>query len=294
MPPYKRFRIELVDGDFLDLDTISRGHGRIAILVHGLESCSQAPYVRSMAKALLEDSWDVVAMNLRGCSGEPNRLLRSYHSGVTDDLQEVINHLQKQRPDAPLALVGFSLGGNIVLRFLGEQGEKAQEQGILLGAGVSVPCELDTCAERFAQPENRVYMNRFLKLLFRKVRHRQQHFPEALDYEAVLSSKNFHDFDGQFTAPIHGFSSAQDYWSNCSAKATARHIAIPTLLVNANDDPFLTPGCHLLDEAEPHPLLYAERPLHGGHVAFISGLTNSPYHEQRVRRFFKEAMQESP
>jgi predicted alpha/beta-fold hydrolase len=247
-----------------------------------------------MAKALLDDAWDIVAMNLRGCSGEPNRLLRSYHSGVTEDLQAVISHVRKQRPDAPLALVGFSLGGNVVLRFLGEQGEKVQEQGVLLGVGVSVPCELATCAERFAQPENRVYMNRFLKLLFTKVRYRQQQFPEAVDYDAILSSRNFHDFDGRFTAPVHGFSSAQDYWTSCSAKATARQIAIPTLLVNADDDPFLSPGCHLLEEAENHPFLNAERTLHGGHVAFISGFTKSPYHEQQVRSFFKEATQESP
>jgi predicted alpha/beta-fold hydrolase len=294
LPRYGRVRIELADGDFLDLDTISRGHGRVAILVHGLESCAQAPYIRSMAKVLLEDSWDIVAVNLRGCSGEPNRLLRSYHSGVTKDLQAVISHVRGQEPEAPIALVGFSLGGNIVLRYLGEQGERVHGQGILLGAGISVPCELESCAERFARPENRIYMNRFLKLLFRKVKHRQHHFPDAMDYEAILSSKNFHDFDGQFTAPVHGFSSAQDYWTSCSANATARHIAIPTLLVNAEDDPFLTPGCHLLKEAENHPFLHTERTQHGGHVAFITGVSTAPYHEQLVHSFFERATQESP
>ncbi len=285
--------MELADGDFLDLDGLSAGHDRVAILVHGLESCAEAPYVRGMAKGLLDDQWDIVAVNLRGCSGEPNRLIRAYHSGATDDLQAVIDHVREQKPKAPIALVGFSLGGNIVLRYLGEQGDQVSQQDIVLGAGISVPCDLDACAEKFAQPENRFYMKRFLRMLFQKIRHRQRKFPGTMDYESILNSKNFHEFDSQFTAPVHGFSSAQDYWLSCSAKATAQAIAIPTLLLNAEDDPFLTPGCHLLEEAKDHPYLHAERTSQGGHVAYITGLFTAPYHEQQVRSFFGKAMQES-
>ena len=286
--PYTRRRLELTDGDFLDLDELCDGYRRVAILVHGLESSTSAPYMRSMASLLHTDGWDIVAMNLRGCSGEPNRLLRSYHSGATDDLQEVIDHVQMHRPGTPLALVGFSLGGNMVLRYLGERGEAARAHGIVVSVGISVPCELASCAQRFAEPGNRFYMNRFLKQLFQKVRHRQAHFPNALDYASILASRNFHDFDGQFTAPVHGFDSAQDYWEKCSAKTTASAIAVPTLLINATDDPFLTWHCHLLDEAKDHPHLHAELCAHGGHVAFLNGGQGDAYHENRIRSFIAD------
>ncbi len=290
IPPsaYTRRRLELPDGDFLDLDEIIQGHGRIAILLHGLEASSQAPYVRAMAATLLDQRWDIVAMNFRGCSGEPNRLMRSYHSGVSDDLEHVIADMGKRYASPALALVGFSLGGNVTLRYLGEKGIAARDQGVTVAAAISVPSDLEACAERFKAPANRFYMNRFLRCLFQKVRHRQELFPSALDYDSVLASRHFHDFDGRFTAPVHGFDSAQDYWTRCSGKAVARAIAVPTLLVNARDDPFLTESCHLLEEAREHPYLHADIPSHGGHVGFITLRgKNGFYQESRVQAFFR-------
>lgn len=288
LPAYQRHRLELEDGDFIDLDEISGSHRRTALLLHGLESSSSAAYVRGMARTLLGQGWDIVAMNFRGCSGEPNRVMRSYHSGVTDDLGLVIRHLRTRAPDHPLALVGFSLGGNVVLRYLGEQGADAKKHGISVAAAISVPTDLKACAERFAEPENKFYMNRFLRSLLEKTRYRQIRFPEALDYESVLQSKNFHDFDGRFTAPVHGFASAEDYWARCSSKATAGDIALPTLLINALDDPFLSPSCHLVEEARDHPNLFADVPRHGGHVGFVRFSKGGYYQESQVSAFFRE------
>ncbi len=286
--PYQRRRLELDDGDFLDLDELDDGQGRVAIVLHGLESSSDAPYVRGMARALSENGWDIVAMNFRGCSGEPNRRLRSYHSGVTDDLQAVVADVRARRRDQPLLLIGFSLGGNVVLRYLGERGESVRAQGVMAGVGISVPCHLETCAERFAQPGNRFYMKRFLRFLFEKVRHRQEAFPDALDYDAVLASENFHDFDGRFTAPVHGFASAEDYWTRCSAKAVAESIAVPTLLLNAEDDPFLSPPCHLREEADRNEHLHAEITPHGGHVGYVQFGKDGFYQEARVLAFLRD------
>jgi predicted alpha/beta-fold hydrolase len=285
-PGYERRRLTLTDGDFLDLDEISRGNNRVAILLHGLESSTEAPYMRGMALCLLEEEWDITAMNFRGCSGEPNDSLRSYHSGVTEDLQEVIDDVRRRRPDVPIALVGFSLGGNVTLRYLGEQGEAARDQGIVVAAGISVPCHLESCSDKFAQSANRHYMKRFLRSLFHKVRHKQETYPDALDYEAILASRNFHDFDEHFTAKVHGFESAMDYWTKCSSDALAHRIAVPILLVNALDDPFLTDACHLQAEAKEHAHLYADLPKHGGHVGFIGFGAGCFYQERRVREFF--------
>ncbi len=291
-PPYQRQRLELGDGDFLDLDEIDGRHDRTAILLHGLESCSRAPYVIGMGRCLLREKWNIVALNFRGCSGVPNRLLRSYHSGVSDDLAAVVADLRHRRPGTALALVGFSLGGNVALRHLGERGEEAKSHGIVAAAAISVPCDLESCAERFRLPENRFYMKRFLHCLFRKVRHRQEAFPDALDYEAVLASRDFHDFDGRFTAPIHGFTSAKDYWSRCSSRSVARRVEVPTLLINALDDPFLSERCHLRDDARDHPLLHVDLPSHGGHVGFVNLGRTGYYHERRVTQFFHETVRD--
>ncbi len=285
---YQGRRLTLSDGDFLDLDIVNKGNHRAAILLHGLESCSRAPYIRGMGQMLSREGWDIVAMNFRGCSGVPNLTLRSYHSGVTDDLQEVIQFVKDTLGYQTCVLVGFSLGGNVVLKYLGDLGSAVKDTGILAAAAISVPCDLKGCAEKFARPENRFYMKRFLKFLFRKVRHRQEAFPDALDYEAVLSSQNFHDFDGRFTAPIHGFESAEHYWETCSSKAVASNIDIPTLLLNARDDPFLTETCHLVEEASDQPTLHAETTDHGGHVGFIQlGPDREYYAETSVKTFLR-------
>ncbi len=293
--PYERQRITTVDGDFIDLDWIRGGHERVVIMLHGLESSTRAPHVQGLGRTLAADGWDVAAMNFRSCSGESNKLLRSYHSGVTEDLAEVIQAVQARGDYPHVALVGFSLGGNVVMRYLGEQANHATALRIRMAAAVSVPMDLAACAETFTQPANQFYMKRFLRSLCAKVRTKRREYPDAIDYDAVLESKNFHDFDGRYTAPVHGFDSAEHYWHSCSASTVASRIAVPTLMLNAMDDPFLTDSCHVHEIAENSDHLFAEISSCGGHVGFVRfGDEGRHYYETRVRAFFRDHWQALP
>ena len=287
--PYDRQRVTTTDGDFIDLDWLRGGHERAVIMVHGLESSTRAPHIQALGRTLATDGWDIIAMNFRSCSGESNRLLRSYHSGVTEDLAEMIQAVQERGNYPDVALVGFSLGGNVLMRYLGEQGGNIAAQRIRMAAAISVPMDLAGCAENFKQPANSFYMKRFLRSLCAKVRVKREIFPDAIDYDAVLKSENFHDFDGRYTAPVHGFDSAEHYWDSCSAGPVASQIALPTLLLNAMDDPFLTGTCHVEEIAECSEHLFAEISVHGGHVGFVRfGDEGRHYYETRVREFFRD------
>lgn len=284
---YKRERISTPDDDFLDLDWSARGSNKVCILCHGLESSSGEPYMRGMAKAFNRRGWDAAAMNFRGCSGEPNRRLRSYHSGATDDLQTVIDHIQRLDRYKEIVVVGFSLGGNLVLKYIGEQGIHISP--IISGAAaLSVPCDLESCSRQMAKQGNKFYMRRFIKKLNRKME-RKCRFPEApFHYEQFLKMKTFKEFDDLYTGPVHGFKDAVEYWTRCSCRQFLHRIQIPTLLINAMDDPFLTERCHPVPEAAENPQFYFERPAYGGHLGFISMNSNGEYwHEKRVADFLR-------
>lgn len=266
---YERKRLETPDGDFLDLDRSAVGAQRAAILAHGLEGNSTRTYLLGMVIALNGQGWDAVACNFRGCSGEPNRKLRFYHSGDTSDLRTVITHVLQNGGYKQLALIGFSLGGNVILRYLGEQGADARRK-IAAAVTFSVPCDLAGSARRMARLENAVYMKRFLKLLHEKIREKMEAFPGEIDDHGYQRMRTFEDFDERYTAPLHGFRSAHDYWTRASSKPLLPRIAIPTLLVNALDDPFLSPSCYPYEEAGNNPYLFLETPATGGHVGFVT------------------------
>ncbi len=282
---YRRERIDTPDGDFLDLDWSETGSKKVCILCHGLESNSGEPYMMGMVRAFNRRDWDAVAMNFRGCSGEPNRHLRSYHSGATDDLQTVVAHIEGLSRYEEIVVVGFSLGGNLALKYIGERGGNVSP--ILSGAAaVSVPCDLESCSGQMAQWENRFYMRRFIKKLNRKMEIKCR-FPEAhFRFEEFLKMTTFKEFDDHYTGPVHGFKDAVDYWNRCSCRQFLHDIQVPTLLINAEDDPFLTERCHPTSEAEENPSFYFEKPAHGGHVGFMSRNSNGEYwHEKRVADF---------
>lgn len=266
---YQRERVELDDGDFLDLDWSRVGGSSVVIVAHGLEGCSQAGYVKGMVRAFNRRAWDAIALNFRGCSGEPNRLLRSYHSGATDDLWRAAEHAA-QRGYQRVALIGFSLGGNVVLKLAGELGERAPAwlTGVV---GISVPCDLKNSTEVMARPVNQFYMKRFLSNLRAKVRAKQARFPREMDDSGYARLKTFRHFDDRYTAPIHGFRDAEDYWAQCSANFFLAAIRRPALLLNAADDPFLGSSCFPREQAGEHPWLHLEVPAHGGHVGFVGG-----------------------
>ena len=265
---YRRERLELDDGDFLDLDWVGWPEGaRVAVIAHGLEGSSDRAYVRGMARELAGRGWAVCAWNLRGCSGEPNRLLRTYHSGMTEDLEAVVARVLEAGPEA-VAVVGFSLGGNLTLKWLGERGAGLDAR-VVAGAGVSVPVDLEGSSETMEAWSRRIYMLRFLRTLTGKVAEKAGRFPDAPDPAAFRGVRTFREFDGLFTAPVHGFGSAEDYWRRASSRPVLPDVRVPTLLVSALDDPFLSPSCYPREEAAANPRLTLLTPRWGGHVGFV-------------------------
>ncbi len=282
---YRRQRIDTPDGDFLDLDWSNVGSRRLAIISHGLEGNSDRAYIRGMARALNTAHIDALAWNYRGCSGEPNRLLRMYHNGAYDDLDLVIRHALTTGPYEELFLVGFSLGGNLTMLYLAKQADHVPP-GVKAAVGISVPCDLADASRQLDRPVNFFYMQRFLKSLHQKIKAKQALYPQALDDSDYAKIKSFKHFDDRYTAPIHGFADAEDYWRRCSCRPWLPYIRIPVLLINALDDPFLAEGCYPMDESRQNPYVTLEIPRHGGHVGFVAFNPQGRYwSEARVLQF---------
>ncbi len=286
---YNRKRIETKDGDFLDLDFSTIDSSNITIIIHGLEGSSNSSYVKSLTKVLNEQLIDVVAINLRGCSDEPNRLLSSYHSGKTDDLEEVIDYIKNNYNYKNIHVVGFSLGGNITLKYLGENGLSPTSK-VQSAVAISVPCDLKGSSESLAKFSNKVYMQRFLISLKKKSLHKLNMFPNSfLTKEKIENAKSFFDFDNLYTAPAHGFKDAFDYWKKSSSKQFIPNIKVPTLLITSIDDPFLSKTCIPIQEAKNNKQFYLELTKYGGHVGFNSSKSNynGLWLEQRITNFIK-------
>ena len=282
---YRRSRITTPDGDFLDVDVSSVGADRAAVVLHGLEGSSRAAYVLGAVKRLNRDGWDALAVNFRGCSGVPNRRYRAYHAGATDDLAFVLASDPAADGYRELALVGFSLGGNVVLRYLGDEGRRAADR-IRVAAAVSAPCDLAASARRMDSGFNRLYTRRFLSSLRRKAVEKCLRFPGGPSPAALRAARTFRAFDDLYTAPAHGFAGAEDYWRLSSAGPVLERIAVPTLLVSASDDPFLAPECYPRQTAANHPFLHLETPAAGGHVGFLSFPLGARFwHEERIAAF---------
>jgi len=279
---YRRERVELADGDFVDVDWCRGGARRAALVCHGLESNSRSHYVLGLVRALVRRGWDAAALNFRGCSGEPNRLLRSYHSGDTGDVAVVLQRMANVGY-RDLALVGFSLGGNVVLKYLGERFAEMPKT-LRTAAAVSVPCDLAASARRLARWSNRLYMRRFLRKLDEKMAAKAARFPDQVRLADFVGITTFQEFDDRYTAPAHGFIDAADYYARASCLPVLPAIRVPTLVLNALDDPFLTTSCHPAAAAETNPCLLLETPRWGGHVGFIRP-GGEYYQETRIADF---------
>ncbi len=285
---YNRKRLELADGDFIDLDFSKVSSDKIAIVIHGLEGSSNSNYVKAMVKILNQNNMDAVAMNLRGCSGEPNRLYGSYHSGKTDDLQSVFNAISKSYKE--IYIIGYSLGGNIALKYLGEIGMNYNNK-LKKAATVSVPCDLEGSSLNIAKATNLVYMQRFLRSLKKKSLVKLKQFPNAsFTKEQIKVCKNFDDFDNLYTAPAHHFKNAKDYWEKCSSKQFIPQIKLPTLLITSQDDPFLSASCIPVKEAKNNPSFLLEITKHGGHVGFNKNKSSigNYWLEKRIVQFLQK------
>ena len=277
-------RLELPDGDFVDLawhgPTPQEERGPLLLLLHGLAGGADSPYIRDQAAASVLGGVPVVLLCFRGCSGEPNRLPRGYHSGETQDLRHVVRVLQARHPESMIHAVGFSLGGNVLLKYLGEQGA---ETPLRRAVAVSVPLELGPCAAHLSAGFARVYRQHLLRKLRAGVREKAPILADHVDVEAVLAAKDFEAFDDRLTAPLHGFSSAQDYYARCSSRPFLRHVVRPTLIVQAVDDPFM-PASVIPSAAELSDSVTLERSARGGHVGFL-GPGRSPWLPRRVQRW---------
>ena len=277
LPPFRRERITTPDDDFLDLDWLTNGSSRLVIISHGLEGNSQRPYIRGMARAFFNNKYDVLAWNYRGCGEEMNRQLRFYHSGATDDLDVVVKHAASRYKT--IFLVGFSLGGNVTLKYLGEKGANA----IVGAATFSVPLNLRSSCEKISTRENYIYARRFLKSLKNKVISKSK-IMKGLDLAGIQQIANLKTFDDRYTAPLHGFKDAITYYESCSSLYFLKNIRVPTLVVNAKNDPFLDEGCYPTDVNNPY--VQFEYTDHGGHVGFSMFNQNGLYwSELRALRF---------
>ncbi len=284
---YERERITTPDHDFLDLDWMRQGSKKLVIISHGLEGSSDRAYVRGMARIFFNHGFDVLAWNYRGCSGEMNLKIRFYHSGATDDLDFTIRHAASLGYDE-INLIGFSLGGNLTLKFLGEKGESLNPI-IKKAATFSVPLNLKTSCEKISSPSNWIYSQRFLKSLKKKVIDKSILIPE-INTKPLDRIKTLLEFDNVYTAPLHGFRDAVDYYEQCSAIRFLSNIKRPALVVNALNDPFLSPDCYP-SEFTTHPFLTFEYPDRGGHVGFSLFSKNGLYwSELRALHFIQSTL----
>ena len=282
--------METPDGDFVDLDfapeptLAARGHP-LALVLHGLEGSARRGYAYLTYRELARVGVRGVGLNFRSCSGEPNRLPRFYHSGDTDDIRFVVLRLRDRFPDRPIGAVGFSLGGNALLKYLGEDGEATP---VGAAVAVSVPYDLDAGERHLDQdPVSRVYVRHFLKSLQAKASAKEAALRDRCDYDAIHRARSFRDFDQAATAPLHGFESAADYYARSSSRAFLESIRVPTLLVQSLDDPFLPPSALPREAVDRNPHLQAAWTDRGGHVGFIGGRPGRPdfWAERQAARF---------
>jgi predicted alpha/beta-fold hydrolase len=278
-PPVTRVRWELEDGDFLDLDRAAgpSPEAPIAVLCHGLEGSSDAPYMRGLSRALVARGLAVVALNFRTCGGVPNRLPRSYHSGETTDLGEVVRRLVLEAPGRPLVVAGFSLGGNVVTKWLGEHGD-ALPREVRGGAAISVPFDLAACQGRIDGPGRLmwIYRERFMRRLRRKAAWKARQFPGLFDAAAIARAGTFAEYDQLMTAPVHGFASRDDYYARCSAGRFVAGIRRPYLALSAADDPMVPAESLPVAAARANPAVRLVVTPHGGHTAFLDGVLPRP------------------
>jgi predicted alpha/beta-fold hydrolase len=263
-PAYVKERIDTPDNDFLDINWLITNSDKVVIIQHGLEGNADRAYIRGMAKIFFNHGFNVLAWNYRGCGAEMNRQLRFYHSGATDDLHTIIEYAISKKKMREVYLVGFSLGGNITLKYLGE---RTVSPYIRRAAVFSVPVDLESSCRKISIPGNRIYARRFVKSLKAKIASKAAKM-QGLDTTPLQKIKSLLEFDNAYTAPLHGFKNAVDYYTRCSAINFLNQINIPTLIVNTRNDPFLSEECFPEKQLQEHPYVKLEIPDRGGHVGF--------------------------
>lgn len=272
---YRRVRWELDDGDFVDVDWLDGNtDAPLVVIFHGLEGGSSSHYILSIKRILQQYGWHSVVIHFRGCSGSPNRLARAYHAGDSAEIdwmvKRIVQETRQTNNDAqPVYAIGVSLGGNALLKWLGEQGGQAKKwvNGV---AAISVPLDLAAAGAALDSGFNQVYTRHFLSTLKYKVFEKLEKFPGLFDARALSKCSSIYEFDNLVTAPLHGFRDTDDYWQKSSSKQWLPHIQVPALVINALNDPFM-PASVLPKPAEVSPAVTLEYPEEGGHAGFIQG-----------------------
>jgi predicted alpha/beta-fold hydrolase len=285
--PLVRERVELPDGDFVDVDWLGSAGAPIVVVLHGLEGSIESPYAASLLRSLSHAGFRGALLHFRGCSGEPNRLPRAYHSGDTAHLEHFLGLLEAREPGVPRAAVGYSLGGNALLKWLGESGDATR---LATAIAVSVPFDLERCAAAMDRGFSRVYQKQLIDRMQRNARVKARvvpGFPTYPDHEV----SSFRRFDDKLTAPLHGFADAADYYARCSSRRFLRGIRTPTLILHAADDPFMDPSV-VPTAAELAPAVTLELAARGGHVGFIAGPWWRPHRwvDRRVVAHLRERL----
>lgn len=283
---YRRERIDTSDGDFLDLDWREVGSDKLAIVAHGMEGHSRRPYMLGMVAAFNGAGWDALAWNMRGCSEEPNRTLGFYHAGLTGDLEAVIGSALRHKTYGAMVLIGFSLGGSLILKYLGERGRDAPDP-VVASVSFSVPFDLGDCVEQLDRWRNTFYLRRFMRGFRAKVWAKAAAMPGAVSTEGLDEIRDLHAYDERYTVPIHGFASAEEYWRQNSCLAFLPGIAVPSLVVNGRNDPFLGAKCYPVDQIRGLEQVFLEMPKGGGHVGFPAG-GGRCWSEERALEFVGE------
>jgi len=292
--PYLRQRWETPDGDFIDLDWVdppaappTADRRPLFVLFHGLEGNSSSHYAITLLRSAATIGWSAVVVNFRGCSGESNRLPRAYHSGDSDEIDWILRRLRQSFPARPHYAVGVSLGGNALLKWLGER-EASAASCVQAAAAISAPLDLAACGHHLARGFNRVYTRHFLHTLKRHAAAKLRRYPGLFDERRMCAASNLYEFDDVVTAPLHGFSGADDYWRRASSKPWLAGIQLPTLVLNAINDPFL-PAHALPTASQVARSVRLELPRQGGHVGFVTG--NLPgrldWLPQRIFHYFQ-------
>ncbi len=285
--PWRRERIDTPDDDFLDLDWCQHGNKKLAILTHGLEGHSRTPYILGMTQTLQQRNWDILAWNCRSCSGEMNRQFRLYHHGEIEDIATVIRYALELGYQE-ISLLGFSMGGNITLKYLGVHGDAVPKE-IKRAVAMSSPCDLKAGVEILQARENWLYRWRFYYLLRRKVLQKAQQYPDKIDAGKLRQVRTWEDFDQLFSATIAGCDSAEAFYQQASSRNFISGIKRPTLILNAANDPILTERCSPKDLCSQLDHVFLEVTPQGGHLGFSLPGSKESWGEHRAASWIEQA-----
>jgi uncharacterized protein len=282
---YQRERFLTSDKDFLLLDWLKGGSAKLAVLAHGLEGDSNRRYMKGMARYLFQRNWDVLAWNCRSCGGEMNRLAKMYHHGETDDLNDVLDHVTQMENYKNIALIGFSMGGSIIVKYLGSM--KKVSSKIKAAVAISTPCNLKDSMLEVQKPSNKIYYKRFLKALVRKLKVKASLLPDLI--REIDTVKCFDDIHKIYTAPVYGFKDVDDFYEQASAVNYLQGVSVPTLIINAQNDPMLPESCSPVKIARQHPYVFLDMPIRGGHVGFTLMGQQHTWSEVRSHEFVERS-----